>query len=468
MSHNDVRGRTVSIGALMTALMAAIFAFQLNASMLAPALTVMGQQLNATQAEIGVTQTGFFAAAALFSLFLPRWGDLAGRKKIMLGMLIATGVGCVVSALATNVTVLGIGRIIQGTSGPIVPLALIMLHQQVTDNAHYAKLMSILTAVNGGIAGLDALLGGWLAETYGFRSVFWTMAGVAVLAVIGVALGTVESRSSESQKMDWPGVPALLVVLGGLYFAFNEMGKLGGANWGLVAGLIVLAAVAFVVFWRIETNAHAPLVTTHYMKQRRTWALLLTTLLTMTGVFAVMNGILPNLAQDPEAGAGMSAGIVSWWTLSPYAIAGLLMGPVAGQLAARWGFRKVLRGGLVLSVMGLVVFAIFLHHPAPAFLLVFSIFLGLTYAGTCNIMLNGLGVVLSPRDNQGYLPGMNSGAFNLGAGLSFAIIFAIQQALQAASGPVAGYRWAVLVGAIIMALAFAASFLIPHPDEVEK
>jgi hypothetical protein len=27
-----------------------------------------------------------------------------------------------------------------------------------------------------------------------------------------------------------------------------------------------------------------------------------------------------------------------------------------------------------------------------------------------NIMLNGLGIVLSPDDNPGYLPGMNSGA----------------------------------------------------------
>lgn len=43
------------VGALMAALMAAIFAFQLNASMLSPVLTTMRVELNTTDAEIGLT-----------------------------------------------------------------------------------------------------------------------------------------------------------------------------------------------------------------------------------------------------------------------------------------------------------------------------------------------------------------------------------------------------------------------------
>ena len=51
-----------------------------------------------------------------------------------------------------------------------------------------------------------------------------------------------------------------------------------------------------------------------------------------------------------------------------------------------------------------------------------TVLLGIMYAGTVNIMLNGLGVVLSPAGNPGFLPGMNAGAFNLGAGLSFLVL----------------------------------------------
>ncbi|MBF0971882.1 MAG: MFS transporter, partial [Actinomyces graevenitzii] len=89
---------------------------------------------------------------------------------------------------------------------------------------------------------------------------------------------------------------------------------------------------------------------------------------------------------------------------------------------------------------------------------------GITYAGMSNIMLNGLGVVLSPSDNPGYLPGLNAGAFNLGAGISFAILPAVSVALGNGLG---GFQGAVITGLVLLALAFASSLLIPAPA-VEK
>ena len=285
-----------SVVALMAALMAAIFAFQLNASMLSPALATMRVELNTTDAQIGLTQTVFFTSCAVFSLFLPRLGDLIGRKKVLLGILVLTAIGCVVSALAVNVPMLMAGRVIQGVAGPIVPMTLIMLHAKVTEDKKYAKLMAILTSVNGGIGGVDAILGGWLAGTFGFRSVFWVMVGVAVLAIVLVFVYAEESTAAETPKMDWAGVISLAAAFLAAYLAINEIQKLAAANWALVAVELLVAAVLFVAFWNIEKRQKAPMVTTHYLKQRRTWGLLLTTLLTMTGVFAIMNGIVPALA----------------------------------------------------------------------------------------------------------------------------------------------------------------------------
>ena len=64
-----------------------------------------------------------------------------------------------------------------------------------------------------------------------------------------------------------------------------QAGKLAAANWLLVGGFIVVALVAFAIFWTVENRVAEPLVATRYLRQRSTWALLLTTLLTMTGVF---------------------------------------------------------------------------------------------------------------------------------------------------------------------------------------
>ncbi|WPO69284.1 MFS transporter [Streptomyces sp. KN37] len=462
--------RPVRIGVLVTALLAACFAFQLNASMLSPALKNIEDSLGATSAEVGLTQTAFFTSAALFSLFLPRLGDLVGRRKVLAGMLALMVVGCVVAALAESVPMLFAGRVIQGVSGPTVPLCLIMLRHEVHEPKKYGTLLGVITAVNGGIAGVDSLAGGYLADHHGFQSVFWSMAGVAAVAAVLVATLTPESKAAATadSRMDWPGVTFLVVSVGAALIALNEAGKLGAANWPLVAGLFVVSAVAFALFWRTEDRSSHPLVATHHLRRRSTWALLLTTVLTMTGVFAVMNGMIPAFAQDAQAGFGMSAEQSAWWTLTPYALAGLAMGPIAGRLAATYGYGRVLRLGLIGSAVTVALMLFTLHADSRPLLLAASILIGVTYAGVGNIVLNGLGIVLSPKENPGFLPGLNAGAFNLGAGLSFAVLYAVQTAAEPAdkTSP-AGYTAGMIAGVALIAAAFATSFLIPKPVEAE-
>lgn len=456
-----------STAAVMTALLVACFAFQLNASMLSPALERMAKELKTTDDVIGLTQTVFFTAAALFSLFLPRLGDMIGRRKLLTGMMVLTAVGCVLSALAgmtSSVALLFVGRVIQGVAGPTVPVCLIMLRVAVPDPKRYGTLLGVITAVNGGIAGVDALAGGWLAQNFGFGSVFWTMAVIAVLAAVAVAFLTDESLVPGDHHMDWTGTIALMVAVGALLTIFNELAKLSNANFWLVAGLFLLAALSAVAFWIQEERTSQPLVATVYLRSRSTWALLLTTTLTMTGVFAVMNGLVPGLAQNTGYGPGLGTDVVSFWTLTPYAIAGLLMGPVSGTLAGRFGYRKVLRVGLLGTVIGLGAILAISPSATPVLLLAVNVFVGITYAGMSNIMLNGLGVVLSPSDNPGYLPGLNAGAFNLGAGISFAILPAVSVALGSGLD---GFQGAVITGLVLLALAFASSLLIPAPA-VEK
>lgn len=460
--------RRVNVWVLMLALIAACTAFQLNASMLSPALGTIEEELNADSAAVGLTQTAFFTAAALFSLFLPRLGDIIGRRKVLFGMLIVMTGGCVVAALAPNIGVLFIGRVIQGISGPVVPLCLIMLRVEVPDPKLYGTLMGVLTSINGGIAGVDALAGGYLAENFGFASVFWAMAAVAAVAAVLTISFTLESSMESHNQMDWVGVLPLVISVGAALIALNEMGKLGEANWLLVAGLFVLAGAAFVAFWRIEDRSTHPLVATALLRRRATWALLLTTTLTLTGVFSVMNGLVPLLAQDTTLGYGMGAGVSAWWTLTPYALAGLLMGPLAGWLASMLGYRTVLQAGIVGSIVAIGALILLVGSDSRLLLLAASIFIGITYAGMVNIMLNGLGIVLSPPENQGFLPGLNSGAFNLGAGLSFAALFASKTLFSMPDGSgAAGYVAGFVAGLVIMCLALAASLLIPRPVGAE-
>lgn len=459
-----------NIAALMTALLAACVAFQLNASMLSPALVTMGQELKADQALIGLSQTWFFTAAALFSLFLPRLSDIVGRKKVLVGMMVLMAVGSVIAALAPDITWLFVGRIIQGVSGPTVPLCLIMLRSAVSNPRKYGTLMGLITAVNGGVAGVDSFVGGYFAEHFGFRSIFWLMVVLAVAATALILLLAAESKPAAGTRMDWLGVFFIVVAVGALLTALNEGYKLvAGFNPGVLVlslALVLVAAVAFLAFWRTEQRAAQPMVETVHLRQRATWAPLLTTTLTMTGIFAVINGIVPAYVQAASPGFGVGPTEMSLIILTPYALLGWVVGPLSGKLAPVLGYTKVLRIGLLGSIAALAIIGFLGLHSLPM-MIAGTVLLGIMYAGTVNIMLNGLGVVLSPAGNPGFLPGMNAGAFNLGAGLSFLILPAVLVATSALGDAAASYLTVVVVGLALTVAAFAASLLIPKPVEAE-
>ena len=455
--------------ALTAALLTACVAFQLNASMLSPALVTMGEELGTDQAAIGLSQTWFFTTAALFSLFLPRLSDVVGRKRILVIMMLLTAVGSVVAALAPNIEWLFVGRIIQGISGPTVPLCLLMLRSAVPNPRRYGTLMGLILAVNGGVAGVDSFLGGYLAENHGFRSIFWFMVVLAVLAAVAVALLTRESKPQAGTRMDWRGVFFIVIAVGALLTALNEAAKLvGGIDPATVITslvLLALAAAAFYGFWATEKRVAEPMVQLEHLRQRATWAPLLTTVLTMTGIFAVINGIVPAYVQAAGPGFGVGPTQTALLILTPYALLGWVFGPISGRLAPVWGYNKVLRIGMVGSVVALLVIVFFGMDSLPM-MVAGTALLGIMYAGTANIMLNGLGVVLSPKGNPGFLPGMNAGAFNLGAGLSFLVLPAVLVGTSSL-GDRASYVTVVVVGLVITVAAFAASLLIPKPVDAE-
>lgn len=460
-------GPRVGVGVLMTALLAACVAFQLNASMLSPVLVTMAKELKTDDAAIGLSQTMFFTAAALFSLFLPRLSDIVGRRKVLVWMLAIMTLGTILAALAPNVGVLYVARIIQGVSGPVVPLCLLMLRHEISDPKKYGTMMGLVTAVNGGIAGVDALAGGILASAFGFRSVFWVITVVAAVSTFLVARFAPESKPSAGVKMDWFGVVALVLSIASLLVGLNEAGKTSAANWTFVAGSLVVSVAAFITFWTIENRTAQPLVAPRYLKQRSTWSLLLTTLLTMTGVFATVNGLVMSFAQNPHAGFDLGADAASLALLTPYAIVGWIVGPFSGRLAPTLGYGNVLRIGLTGSIVSIALMMTVGIHSLPV-LVAATVLTGICYAGMVNIMLNGLGVVLSPKDNPGFLPGLNAGAFNLGAGLSFALLPALQiMGSPEGESSSAGYFNGMMLGLVITIVALAVSFLIPRPVDAE-
>ncbi len=107
--------------------------------------------------------------------------------------------------------------------------------------------------------------------------------------------------------MDWLGVFFIVIAVGALLTALNEGSKLvGGFSAGNAdAGHRAwspLPSSPSALFWTAEKRSKQPMVETVHLRQRSTWAPLLTTTLTMTGIFAVINGIVPAYVQAAAPG----------------------------------------------------------------------------------------------------------------------------------------------------------------------
>ena len=111
--------------------------------------------------------------------------------------------------------------------------------------------------------------------------------------------------------MDWLGVFFIVVAVGALLTALNEASKLiGGVTMVplvISLALALVSVVSFMAFWKVEKVSSHPMVETVHLRQRSTWAPLLTTTLTMTGIFAVINGIVPAFVQAADPGFGIGA-----------------------------------------------------------------------------------------------------------------------------------------------------------------
>ena len=97
-----------------------------------------------------------------------------------------------------------------------------------------------------------------------------------------------------------------------------------------------------------------------------------------------------------------------------------LTGAVAGTIAGRIGWLKMLRIGLFPVLALMIVFALVWRNPWAAGIT--AAVLGIFYTGVCLTSLNGLSVVQSPIDAPAALPAINGSAYGIGASLGITIV----------------------------------------------
>ncbi|MET7617508.1 MFS transporter [Streptomyces sp. NPDC005408] len=457
-AESDLAGR----GGMLLAMVLAVLGYQINATMLSPALPDVIERLGTTTAAAGLSQTLFFLMAAIGQVTLARLSDQRGRKPMMVVCAFVLIAGNLLCVFAPNIEIFIAGRILQGMSAAMFTLAFLTLNQLLTP-AGFGKAAGIVTAVNGGLAGIDAIAGGQIADTIGFRGIFVCSTLIAVAGLFGVRKYVPDvPPTTADARFDSRGIAALSIGLTGILVGLAQ-----GASWGwaspLTLGFLLGGLAALVLFVVSQKSAANPVIDIEVLASRRAWPLLITTVCTLGGAFGAVALTIPLFSQDARVGLGLSAVTAAVLFLTPIQLIGVISAPLTGRLGPKIGWRRIVVTGAVANFAIFVFATFFLNN---AWTLVASLAaLGVTYGGFMLTGLNGLAVTTAPKDKPGSLSGLNGACFGIGASLGIAIASAMITAGSDAQGPTeAGYQHAMYAALTLLAIGVVTSLLIQRPE----
>jgi predicted MFS family arabinose efflux permease len=401
---------------MVAALVLTVIAFQMNTTMLIPAIHAINEDFGPT--AYATMSTFFSLAAAVSSVVMIRWSDYIGRKRVLLGVVVVICIGTALCILSTSLGFMVLGRILQGTGQITFAIVFLVMREHLSATA-FGTCCGLVTAINGGVAGFDSLLGGAMVDHLGYRSIFVLSLVVGVVALVFAWKAVPADRPARAgaDRMDWWGAFLLSTTAIGLIMYIGDGGREGWFSPG-VLGWIIGAVTALVALIIVDSRMAHPLVSIKHMGSRETWPVIVVTVLSMASFMLVLIFIVPSIAEDAESGFALTGTMTALLLLTPGAVVQLIAGPLAGRLAVRIGFVTLLRVGIVSSLVVIALLAVFVDHlnAVVALMLVF----GATCTGALLTAISTLGIVQAPDEEPGSLPGVTTVAFAVGGALGFA------------------------------------------------
>lgn len=229
--------------ALILGLLTAIGPFAID--MYLPSLPFIGSSLQADPDKVMMSLTAFFITFAVGQLVFGPVSDLLGRRLPLyfgVTLFIGASVGC---ALADSVETLIAFRLLQGfggAAGIVIPRAIVRdLHSGVEE----ARLLGLLMLVFSVSPLLAPLFGSVIIEALGWRTVFWFVAGIAVVASsLGLAL-VPETRTAAQRA--GTSVGGMIRTCGLLFTDRTFMGLVLATSFAICGFFVFLANAPFVM-----------------------------------------------------------------------------------------------------------------------------------------------------------------------------------------------------------------------------
>ena len=326
------------------------FVAAFETSMVYAAMSKLVQEFG-DPAMAGWLVTGYFLMGAGTAAVIGRFGDIYGRRSVILMMLALGLVGSLISAFSTNFTTVLAGRLIQGFTAAMIPLCFGLIREHLPERWVSLGVGLIVSAAGAGTVSA-LLIGGIIVDNFPWRTIFTV--SVILTAVSIVASWAFIPKSHRQAVPDRPDYVGGLLYVPGIALALLAISK--GTSWGWTSATTIgclLASLVFLGGWVFQSLRHpTPLVNVRLFANRN--ILLANIAMSLLGLGALQIILVFSLLlQQPEwTGAGLGASATgSAIAITPSNIVALAAGPLAGIIAFARGDRTaVFVAGLITAV----------------------------------------------------------------------------------------------------------------------
>ncbi|GHA29294.1 Bcr/CflA family multidrug efflux MFS transporter [Oceanisphaera arctica] len=165
-----------------------------------PAMPAIAEALSSNSHRVQATLAAYTGGFALGQLLFGPLSDAHGRRPVLLGGMLIFMLAALLCALATSVESLTWLRAAQGFAGAASAVVVQALVRDLFDREDFARTMSYITLVMTLAPLIAPMLGGHLAHWFGWRSIFWVLAGFTALIALICSLRLPETLTPERRQ----------------------------------------------------------------------------------------------------------------------------------------------------------------------------------------------------------------------------------------------------------------------------
>jgi EmrB/QacA subfamily drug resistance transporter len=379
------------------------------------ALTEIREDFGMSRTGVNWVLTTYLVSLSATVAAFGRLADVIGLRAVLIGGSLCFGAMSIAAGLATDPAWLLVARGFQGLGAAAAFPASAGILRAITPPQQLGRALGFFgfSSAVGLMAG--PLVGGWLAETISWRSIFFLGAPV-VLFVVVVAWRALDElpRDEGRSRFDWGGVLLLVLALGALVGALMQ-----GPVWGWTSGpslsAFAVSGLAAGLLVTFENGRAHPVIEIDLFRSRTFLSANATTLLAQFAKTAVIvygpYYMIEVLDMSPfAAGNGLVPGV----------IVAMFVGPWAGGVVDRVGARRPVLIALAALALSLLYLSFAVGRASYPYLVpglvVWGFGASAMFAGSRRAVQGAV-----PTTKAGQASGINSTAQWLGAALAVPI-----------------------------------------------